>query len=248
MNRRALIISNPGETGAKNYCEGVLKDVDNYKRFLASPLGGYWAANVIEHLDRRTVKEVKAALLNIKSADYSLIVFCGHGEYSDETESTILELKKGEDLDSSDLRGVTGRQTLILDCCRVRAKTPLLEDRLFEAALAKSVQLDGERCRRLYNNQINLCRPGNIVLNACSIDEEAGDDSEKGGYYSYNLIKFARKWAKELTSDASDYAILSAPEAHELCKSIVTTKSNGTQHPQIEKQRSGPYFPFAIVA
>jgi hypothetical protein len=249
VNRRSLIISNPGELGAKNYCEGVFKDVENYKKFLSSPIGGYWGTNVVEHLDRRTEKEVKAALSKISSADYSLIVFCGHGYHSDETDSTILELRKGEEIDSDDLRGVTSKQTIILDCCRVRAKTLLLEDRLFEAALAKSHKFDGEACRRYYNNQIVKCRDGIIVLKACSIDEEAGDDSEKGGYYSYNLLKFAKRWANEtIVNNSIGYDILSAPEAHELCKSNVIDKSKGAQHPQIEKARSEPYFPFTIVA
>ena len=40
MTRKALIISNPGEIGAENYCEGVLKDVENFKNYLQSPKGG----------------------------------------------------------------------------------------------------------------------------------------------------------------------------------------------------------------
>lgn len=249
MNRRALIISNPGEPGAKNYCAGVIKDVENFRSFLASPIGGYWGSNVVDHLDRRTEKEVKAALLNLKSADYSLIVFCGHGYYSKSTDSTILELKKGEELDSDELRGVTGKQTIILDCCRVIAEKIVLEDRILEAAFAKSVRYDGDSCRKYYNEGINKCAPGVIVLNACAIGEKAGDDSERGGYYSYNLIRSARTWAEESTVDTSkSYRILSAPEAHELSSSRVTKRSNGAQHPQIEKPRSEPYFPLAIVA
>ena len=41
MKRKALIISNPGETGVENYCEGVKVDIQNYVCFIESPLGEY---------------------------------------------------------------------------------------------------------------------------------------------------------------------------------------------------------------
>ena len=34
MKKKILIISNPGAVGAENYCEGVKKDVENYKKYL----------------------------------------------------------------------------------------------------------------------------------------------------------------------------------------------------------------------
>ena len=51
MIRRALIIGNPGTPGKENYCQGVIKDVGNYKAYLKSPLGGMWSDEEINILD-----------------------------------------------------------------------------------------------------------------------------------------------------------------------------------------------------
>lgn len=82
MERYALIIANPGETGAENYCEGVNKDVVSYKSFLSSPIGGYWQSGEITTLIRPTALAVQAEMIKAKLADYALIIFAGHGLYS----------------------------------------------------------------------------------------------------------------------------------------------------------------------
>lgn len=100
VNRRALLIANPGEVGAENYCEGVNKDMANYKTFLKSPLGGLWYENEIEILHKPSKTTVRQAIQKLKSYDYSKLVFSGHGVYSSIHESTILELNKYENIDS----------------------------------------------------------------------------------------------------------------------------------------------------
>ena len=52
MTRKALIVGNPGEDGAENYCAGVLKDVENFNTYLQSPRGGGWYATEITTLMR----------------------------------------------------------------------------------------------------------------------------------------------------------------------------------------------------
>ena len=47
IRRKVLIISNPGEENSEDYSKGVFVDVENYKKFLLSPLGGYWDASEI---------------------------------------------------------------------------------------------------------------------------------------------------------------------------------------------------------
>lgn len=42
MKRKMLIIANPGERDAENYCEGVNQDVTRYHRFFTSIQGGAW--------------------------------------------------------------------------------------------------------------------------------------------------------------------------------------------------------------
>lgn len=248
MKRQALIIANPGETGARNYCEGVNKDCNNYPTFLTEPFGGAWYTSEIEVLRRPSVSELRVALGKLKSADYGLVVFAGHAEYVASRRTTVLELRKGEEIDSMELRAGASKQTVILDCCRLIAP----ETRrtfAFTEALAKRASLGADACRRQYENRITKCPPGLAVLWGCSIGQTAGDDPTRGGYYSFSLLEEAENWAKNSNVDVSThFAILDVVVAHDLAAKGVQGVSGGRQTATMEKPRSDPYFPFAIVA
>ena len=102
MNRKVLIISNPGK--GENYCEGVNKDVENYKAFFTSALGGGWYMNEIKHLHCPNQYSVTAELDLMKDVDYSIVIFCGHGYYSSNFDETIVELQDNIDYRTSHFR------------------------------------------------------------------------------------------------------------------------------------------------
>jgi len=52
MKRRVLIITNAGKVGASNYCDGVLKDKENYVSFFTSAYGGYFSNSEIKVLNK----------------------------------------------------------------------------------------------------------------------------------------------------------------------------------------------------
>lgn len=118
MKRKMLIIANPGELDAENYCEGVNQDVTRYHRFFTSIQGGAWKPDEIKTLIRPEPREVDLALSELKSADYSMVIFCGHG-YSRKNGTTMVELYKDCDYDSNNFKQGAARHTVILDCCRV---------------------------------------------------------------------------------------------------------------------------------
>jgi len=63
MIKRALLITNPGEKGADNFCRGVYVDVENYRQHLTSAVGGAWEEKEIIHLDRPSVALVRQWLV-----------------------------------------------------------------------------------------------------------------------------------------------------------------------------------------
>lgn len=246
MIRKALIISNPGEPGAKTYCEGVVKDVLNYKAFLNSPLGGYWYDHEIIPMTRPSADEVRKKLSEIQYYDYTKIIFSGHGYYSSNRKSTILELKKGEELDSQELIPGTLKRTIILDCCRQVAKDiPLLESVKLFAALKKR-ELIPRECREIYETHIKKCYNFIVVMNACDINEVAGDSATNGGYYSSSLLDVSFDWSEKNIRTAGA-KILDVADVHNNAITRVVEKSGGNQHPKIDKGRSEPYFPFAVT-
>jgi len=248
MNRKALLISNAGELGADNYCDGVKVDIENYVNFLTSPLGGGWYSHEIETLDRPSVSALKNNLSEIEKADYAFIVFCGHGYYSSARNSTILQLCKNEEIDSIELRSNTTKRTIILDCCREIVKDIITERVIAKFAEAKR-DLNFSECRRYFNEAINKCSSSLIVGYACSKDETAGDSASIGGYYSYSILKSAEEWRKNNNVDISKkWSQLNIVHAHNSAIDSVRSLSGNTQNPEIDKPRSKPYFPFAIMA
>ena len=74
MKRKMLIIANPGELNAENYCEGVNQDITRYQCFFTSIQGGAWKSDEIKTLIRPEPRDVDLALSELKSADYSMVM------------------------------------------------------------------------------------------------------------------------------------------------------------------------------
>jgi Caspase domain len=198
MDRKALLIGCPGK---QNYLPGVARDLANYDRFLRSPLGGAWYSSEIISLDDPPASTVRAAIQNLKSADYSFVLFSGHGYVTSNRRSTIVGLRDDKEMDSDELRTGAAKHTLLLDCCRQVAKPMLAEDALAKMdSMTAARSLSTSACRRYYDQAISECPSALIVAHSCDIDEVANDDPTRGGYYSYSLIDVAEDWAERYAS------------------------------------------------
>lgn len=246
VDRKALLIGCPGTP----YLPGVARDLANYDRFLRSPLGGTWYSDEIISLDDPPASTVRAAIQLLKAADYSFALFSGHGYVTSNRRSTIVGLRGGEEMDSDELRVGAKKHTLVLDCCREIAKPMLAEDALAKMdSMTTAKSLSASACRRYYEKAISDCPSGLIVAHACDLDETAGDDPVRGGYDSYSLIDVAEDWAESNSRNLSEYYYpFRMSTAHDDADRAVQKRSGNRQHPKMEKPRSGPYFPFAIVA
>ncbi|MEA4838587.1 MAG: caspase family protein [Rhodospirillaceae bacterium] len=249
MKRCALIIVNPGNAGQKSYCKGVFKDALNYDSFLKSPNGGYWKNDEIHTLDRKDASTVRDAIKFLQSVDYSFIAFCGHGGHSSASASVTVEIKPGVSISSDELRKGAKRHTLVLDCCRGIEKPRVLLEAALERAYKSESLISPDKCRKFYETRIQECGEGIIVAHGCALGEQAGDDEELGGFYSYSLIDAAKKWIDTTVVDTkTNCCILSVPEAHDKALTGVDRMSADRQHPKISKPRSETHFPFAIIA
>lgn len=247
MDRKALVIGSPGTPGQSGYLKGVEKDLENYSTSLQSPLGGAWKSSEIVTLRNPSRADVDTALQRLTTAEYSLAVFSGHGCHRVPPDSTFVELKPGTEMDSMHLRKGAARHTLILDCCRV-VVTTLLAEAVVKIARAAPL-LNAPRCRLAFDQEIQKCPNGLIVIHSCAQNETSGDDELRGGVYSSRLMDSATKWLNVSTTDTTRYyASLSVVEAHEKASISVQQASGGRQNPTIEKPRSMPYFPFAVIA
>jgi hypothetical protein len=246
VKRKAIIIGNEGVRGTSGFLGGVAKDLEGYSAHLLSPVGGFWNRTEVTTMMRPTVAQLRQELKTLSLTDYALVIFGGHGWYSTTARSTCLQLRDGEEIDSAELRVGAKRQTLILDCCRKHeAAMPItLQDaRKFAEQRAMPT---GEACRSLYDGLIIAISPTIVVMNACAIGESAGDDEQKGGYYSFGLLEWSREWARSQSSIRVSSA--SVVDAHDRAAERVKRDSGQRQNPKIDKPRSEPYFPFCVFA
>ena len=243
MNRKMLIIANPGETGAENYCAGVHQDVVRYKNFFISNSGGAWDPKEIKTLIRPFSSQVDYALKELKTADYSIVVYCGHG-YSRKSGTTMVELRTNNDYDSNNFNQGAHKHTVILDCCRATYE-PIYESAQERYDLRDSIEhsIVRNQARARFDNAIQSCPSGLVVLYACSIGETAGDDEVKGGVYSHALRSAAIRWSRMTTGSGT----ASVVQIHNIATKIVCQETGSHQNPQIIKPRSSPYFPFCVA-
>lgn len=249
MTRKALIISNAGEANAANYCKGVAVDVGNYTTFLQSPVGGAWRTTEVLHLDRPTSAQLQKEISDLKNLDYSFIAFAGHGYFSQKSLSTILELRSGEEYDSVKLRESSKKRTIVLDCCRRIHRDVTHEAVAKMAALREGLNLDPAQCRIYFDRAVEKCADGVVVTYACAVDQVAGDSELIGGFYSSSLIASGKALESTTQIDLkSQFKVLSIAQTHDAALPSVHRLSGGTQTPKIEKPRSEPHFPFAVIA
>lgn len=242
MKRTALII---GNTGAD--LPGVAVDMDNYDKFLRSPLGGLWSASEIHLLDNPKETTLKHEISSLQAADYSLVVFCGHGEYKTSIETTLVQIRPKVWISEDDLKIGAQKHILILDCCRWIESEVAVESMITKAdSMAPS--LNESDCRIYFDKKIKECPPGLVVMYACSRGETAGETG-LGGRYSVALINGARQWHQGSDVDTSKiFSTLSVTKAHSMAEETVKRRSGQRQNPLCEYPRTAKHFPFAIVA
>lgn len=243
MTRKMLIIANPGDPGAEGYCEGVNRDIVQYKNFFISTFGGAWESEEIQILNRPFPFQVDEALNALKMADYSMVIYCGHG-YSRENGTTMVELRANYDYDSTKLNQGSRRHTVILDCCRVVCE-PLYEGVQERYDLKNSIEhsLARSQVRARFDLDVQRCSPGIVVLYACGIGETAGDDELNGGVYSHALRSAAIRWSRANAGSGT----ASVVQIHNTAAQDVCQETGGRQNPQSIKPRSAPYFPFCVA-
>jgi Caspase domain len=247
MDRGALLIGGPGYLGDQHYLVGVERDLETYRSFLLSPLGGAWASDEIRVFKNSAKSDVVSATKSLQSVNYSLVLFFGYGRYDESYDDTVVDLGNGDELSCNDLKVGAPKHTLIVDCCRSRAIIAL--DEALAKAEREAPRLNAADCRIYYDAHIGKCPTGNVTLFACSINESADESSERGGFYSWGLVSAATRWLTRSSIDTSkQYDILTITAAHEEAAVAVRRRTADRQNPVIEKPRSGLYFPFAVIA
>lgn len=244
LKREALIIACPGHKGIRGYLPGTLRDIDNYTAYLQSSLGGDWYAGSggeIYYLINPTAADVVEAISQMR-ADYSFIVFTGHGFTGKYDKKTYICLEDG-DYHISILKSTALWQTMILDCCRgYYIPDGALEEVYshFDGGLAGLG--DPESTRSIFDNYLRKCETGIIRLHASSIGQASMEERSYGGYFSYSLIEGAKIWGAKNKL----HNILDLQGSIKLAKQYMDRNFLTTQIPQYVGGRRLRHYPFAV--
>ena len=183
MRRKALLIGN------SNGLSGVKKDISNWQTFLTSDIGGRWFSNEIDiEMNPSKISLMsKINMLKKNKYDFVIVVYSGHGAYS---QGTILEINSKEEyVYERDLKGIAPRQISVFNCCRnVVPIQDSANESLTTYSYTNQLYSRIRHIRQHYETRIKQAIPQQISLYACSIGESA-HDSNNGGYYTKNLLK-----------------------------------------------------------
>ncbi len=239
MKRRAIIISCANtESG---HLPGATADNINMHKFLTSPLGGNWYDHEIVQLSDPTKREVNQAVnRHFSRADYSFVVFSGHGYTNTIENHQYLEL-----LDSNialkTLRGAAKRHTMIVDACRgYISNVSTLQG--FGLGDSTNNYLGSKSTRGLFEHFI-LNRAPRLTVMYSAQQGQNSIDTPRGGVYISSLIKSALMWAGAPAKDRG----ISLLGVHYIAKQIIMNEfSWANQSPVIINENIQTHFPFAV--
>lgn len=233
MKRIALILGYTGN--GEDYCEGVEKDIPNYKNYLTSFHGGAWKEEEIQTCFNVTKSSLLHCIQTVK-ADYALIIFSGHGCFDVGRNETQIQINDNETVYESQLETKCPRQLTILDCCRKYPeilKESIKENCFF--AEDSSFEYKQDLYRTRFDTMLSDSIDEHITVYACSRDQYSNDDSEFGGDFTVSLLRSA--------SGDKDLTIFKTYQ-----KAKKTMQDAGKkQIPQIHKPKNGKSVPFYIA-
>lgn len=241
MKRKSLIIA--CDNTASGPLRGPQKDYENLRTFWMKREGGLWYDKEIEYLLNPTIDTVKDKI-NQMDADYTFVVFSGHGGTNQRDGQQCVELADG-DLYVGDLITKADRQTILIDSCRTLfCDNPTVNEREYvqESLFSKaSLLYTDEQVRTIYEELVLQCETGITLLNSAS-ENEASVDSKQGAAYICSLLKSANIWK----SQTRTLDVLRLDEVHKLACMSIKRDFMTNQHPQIRPEKRRWYYPFAL--
>lgn len=183
MYRRIILLNNPGIPNV-NYRPSVFSVQERYRNYFMSPMGGYWdnddeimeMPEDMNDIEQSVWLEETIKNLNLL-ADYSIIVFTGHGGavINAGGVNECIQLSSGAFYPIQSLMPKAGkRRTIIIDACRCPISLNEAEikkqEQLFERYY---VNIDGVACRDYYNRLVMEAEPHYELAQSTQLGQEA---------------------------------------------------------------------------
>lgn len=249
MIRRALIIGVPNAVG-EDPLPGAEIDIATWENFLLTDNAGAWEPSEITTLRNPTRQQVVSAITTLRSTDYSLITFSGHGCHllpSKGAGFDSLVLGDGSTISEVDLNPGNGKTMLIFDACRHVVPVPgaLVKKAFDAAAFAERSESYRLKCRLIFDVNIRAATSGTCTLRACSLNESADEDAQNGGFFTFALSDTAVSWARQRLASRTP-GLLTVKDSFDLATAWVVRR-DPNQHPIAQLGRRTVHFPFSVA-
>ncbi|MDR2597223.1 MAG: caspase family protein [Treponema sp.] len=197
MKRIAIIISAPGGYDRRTErFEGIENDVDNWKNFLSSNIGGAWEEDEEEIIviNDPTPDDIRCLhiLVQTEGYDFIFLTFSGHGGHDNTTKRNAYYINN-KVIPENDLIFNCKRQLTVFDACRESVDNIFLEcfseestTMIKSSALLRETNIR-QKYKKAYNDAILRLPNMEERLYSCSIGETAADIGT-GGLFTLNLI------------------------------------------------------------
>ena len=248
MKRKAILIEASEITGQEDL-PGARADVERLTQFLVSDLGGAWhEKNEIRALHTPSLQQLEEALREADNADYAFVSFSGHGQHlvsedGDEEETVVAVHKQELELPARCLVPSSPRTLVVVDACR---GIEVVEKALMKRAVLEDLRgLDlrrRQRCRAIFDQQVQRAEKGQIVMFSCGLNEAAGE-SPNGGTFTTSLVLCSEAWEAQVHGKGGNHLDTRGAFA---CAQRRTRRSVPQQNPEIWPGRRRRHFPFAV--
>lgn len=250
MKRRAILIEAANLKG-QTPLPGAEVDLKNYQRYLCSIEGGNWYQSEIvalsKPLKRTVLEQIRAAE---READYLFLAFSGHG-YTKKAnpyafpqptvnQMTMLCINDSEEMSLAEINPSI-KNFVVADSCRT---IELVQKSMITEALQASYRFSNaeQSARTLFDNAVTNADAGQIIAYSCGINESAGEDKNRGGYFSAAMMEAGIDQASQGVQRA-----ISASDVFAQAKLIVKRQA-AQQNPEYSPGRRIRHFPFAVKA
>lgn len=206
MNRKALLISSPGDPKDKNYAPFVKDTIKRYKEFLKKPVGGGWhedkeISEIVEFGEDNPLTEdqLDNLLSELDELDYSFVFFCGHGGMENGKSKILLPnidntLYPVDKLASASLPKYDSiKRLVVVDACRSPIQTLITESKGFGEDFDVPY---GSECVELYNSIIEKANPHVELYQSTGPLEYANANKLFGPYYSEIILQLIKELFK----------------------------------------------------
>lgn len=188
--RRALVIASPYAI-SRRPLPGTLADLDGWERRLRSLRGGAWLSSEICSLIDPTPAEFRRAMRRIQEADVAYVFVSAHGATGTDVYGEVrnlVYLGRGYAVDLQEL--IPSRTTwsfTLVDACRNYSGTT--KQAMYEVGGLGGLPRRPDPLRVFQHRQLfdalvlQVPEKHELAL-ACSFDESAIEDPDRGGYFS----------------------------------------------------------------